>query len=140
MSSLLSIGATGLNAAYAGLTTAGHNIANVNTPGFSRQQTVQSTMPGQFSGTGYVGRGVAIQTVQRAFDQYLTNQAQFMTGQSAEASAHHALMQRVDRIFASDESGLSGSLDRFFSSMTEASSRPADMSARATVMSRYTFR
>ncbi len=136
--SLLNVGASGLAAAYAGLTTAGHNIANVNTPGFSRQQTVQTTMPGSFTGAGYIGRGVAIETIQRAYDQQLTNQTQYMSGQASEASTHHALMQRVDRLFSSDESGLGASLDRFFSSMTEASSRPADMSARATVLSSAT--
>lgn len=136
--SLLNVGASGLAAAYAGLTTAGHNIANVNTPGFSRQQTVQTAMPGDFSGAGYIGRGVAIETIQRAIDQQLTSQTQYMSGQSSEASTHHALMQRIDRLFSSDESGLGASLDRFFSSMTEASSRPADMSARATVLSSAT--
>ncbi len=138
MSSLLNIGASGLAAAYAGLSTAGHNVANVNTPGFSRQQTVQTTMPGQFTGAGFIGSGVSVQTVQRAFDQQLTNQVQYMSAQSSAASTHQALMQRVDRLFANDESGLGGSLDRFFSSITEASSRPADMAARATVLASAT--
>jgi flagellar hook-associated protein 1 len=135
MSSLLNVGASGLAAAYAGLTTAGHNVANVNTPGFSRQQTVQTTMPGQFTGGGFVGRGVAVATVQRAFDQQLTNQVFDMSALSSESSTHATLMSRVDRLFAGDETGLNASMDRFFSSVTEASARPADIAARTSVIS-----
>jgi flagellar hook-associated protein 1 len=135
MSSLLNVGATGLAAAYAGLTTAGHNTANVNTPGFSRQSTVQSTMPGQFTGNGFVGRGVTVASVQRAFDQQINAQVADMTSQSSEAATHTSMMARVDRLFAGDETGLNNAMDRFFSSITEAQSRPADISARTVVIS-----
>ncbi|MEQ1515621.1 MAG: flagellar basal body protein, partial [Usitatibacteraceae bacterium] len=53
-SGILSIGASGLTAAYAALQTTGHNIANVSTPGYKRQQTVQTST----FGAGFVGNGV----------------------------------------------------------------------------------
>lgn len=135
MSSLLNIGRTGLAAAYAGMTTSGHNTANVNTPGFSRQQTVQTTAAGQYSGAGYMGSGVAVATVQRMYDQQLTNQVVEMSSLSSEASTHSTQMDRVDRLFSGDESGLNASMDRLFSSINEASARPADLSARSSVIS-----
>ena len=58
--SIFGIGLSGLNAAQAGLTTTGHNIANVNTPGYTRQQLVQSARAPQFTGAGYFGQTARI--------------------------------------------------------------------------------
>ena len=58
MSGILSVGTRALQANQVALQTAGNNIANVNTPGYSRQKVVQQTVQGQFSGSGYVGKGV----------------------------------------------------------------------------------
>ena len=41
MASIASIALSGMNAAQTQLNTAAHNVANVNTPGFSRQEVVQ---------------------------------------------------------------------------------------------------
>ena len=50
---ILNVGVTGLNAAQAGIQTAGHNIANASTPGYSRQQIVQSFFTGINLGYGH---------------------------------------------------------------------------------------
>lgn len=55
MADLLNIGLSGLSAAKTNLSVVGHNITNVNTPGYSRQDTVQVTRPPQFSGAGFIG-------------------------------------------------------------------------------------
>ena len=47
--SIFSVGVSGLNAAQSGILTAGHNISNASTPGYSRQEIVQGTnIPIQF--------------------------------------------------------------------------------------------
>ena len=58
---------SGLQAAQAGIATTSHNIANVNTPGYSRQEALQSASAAQFTGSGYFGRGVTVDTVLRAY-------------------------------------------------------------------------
>ena len=55
MADLLNIGLSGLSANKTSLAVTGHNIVNVNTPGFSRQETIQATRIPQFSGAGYIG-------------------------------------------------------------------------------------
>lgn len=132
--SLLGVGTSGLAAAYAAINAASNNVANVNTPGYSRQQTVQTTMPGQYSGIGFTGRGVAVATIQRAFDAQTTAQLQFAQSQASEYATQSKLMSRVDRLFASDDLGINAAMDRFFSSLTEAAARPADLASRATVI------
>ncbi|MBC7624017.1 MAG: flagellar hook-associated protein FlgK [Aeromicrobium sp.] len=133
--SLLGVGASGLAAAYAAINATSNNIANVNTPGYSRQATVQTTMPGQFSGGGFVGRGVAVETIQRAFDAQVNGQVQFTQAQLSEASTQSGLMRAVDKLFGADDVGAGSALDNFFSSLTQASSRPADMASRVAVIS-----
>ena len=74
-SSLLNIGSRALAANMAALHVTGNNIANVNTPGYSRQ-TVQLESSGcQLSGNGFFGKGVEVATVQRAHSDYLTRPA-----------------------------------------------------------------
>lgn len=133
--SLLGVGSSGLAAAYAAINATSNNIANVNTPGYSRQNVVQTTMPGQFSSGGFFGRGVTIESVRRAFDAQVNGQVQFSEAQSAEAATQSRLMRAVDELFATDDVGMGNALDNFFSSMTQASSRPSDIASRAAVIS-----
>ena len=67
--SLLNVGARALLANQVALQTAGHNIANVNTPGYSRQTVVLQTVQGQFTGGGYIGKGVDVQTIFHKMEQ-----------------------------------------------------------------------
>jgi flagellar hook-associated protein 1 FlgK len=133
--SLLGVGSSGLAAAYAAINATSNNIANVNTPGYSRQNVVQTTMPGQFSGGGFLGRGVTIESIRRAFDAQVNSQVQFSEAQSAEATTQSRLMRAVDKLFAADDVGVGNALDKFFSSLTQASSRPSDIASRAAVIS-----
>ena len=58
--SLLNVGARALLANQVALQTAGHNIANVNTPGYSRQTIQLESSGGQLSGNGFFGKGVEV--------------------------------------------------------------------------------
>ena len=62
---LLNVGARALMANQVALQTAGNNIANVNTPGYSRQTVALQTVQGQFSGAGSIGHGVDVRTMDR---------------------------------------------------------------------------
>ena len=74
MADLLNIGLSGLSANKTSLAVTGHNIANVNTPGFSRQETIQATRTPQFSGAGYVGSGTTLVDVRLIYNDFLTTQ------------------------------------------------------------------
>ena len=72
--SLLQIGVSGLQAYQTSLSTTGHNIANANTAGYSRQEVMLESALPQYQGYGYVGAGVNIQDVRRLSDDFLTDQ------------------------------------------------------------------
>ena len=63
VSPLMSLGARALTASYAVLQTAGHNIANANTAGYSRQEVGLQTAQSQATGSGYFGRGVDVKSL-----------------------------------------------------------------------------
>ena len=56
-SALMSLGMRAMSANYAALQATGHNIANVNTEGYSRQGVELASSGGQFSGAGFFGKG-----------------------------------------------------------------------------------
>ena len=73
---ILGIGKSALAAAQAGLSTAGHNIANAATPGFNRQVVVQGASLPQNFGFGFLGQGTEISTVKRIYSDFLGLQVQ----------------------------------------------------------------
>ena len=70
MSGLFGVGTSAMMAAYAQMRTASHNISNVNTPGYSRQEAVLATMPGTFTGRGFIRRSASAVTNTRRYDPY----------------------------------------------------------------------
>ena len=55
-SALMSIGQRAMFANYASMQTTGHNIANAQTPGYSRQTVQLATSGGQQTGAGFLDR------------------------------------------------------------------------------------
>ncbi|MCC6472589.1 MAG: flagellar hook-associated protein FlgK [Burkholderiales bacterium] len=132
---ILGVGISGLAAAQSGLLTTGHNIANVNTDGYSRQEIVQAPAQPQLTGAGYLGRGVSVLDVRRAWDALL----QAQSWQSQAAASHQetlaAQLERLDTMLGDEAAGLSPAMDAFFASVNALASHPADAAARQAVLS-----
>ena len=135
-SALMSIGTSAMYAAYAQLNAIGHNIANANTPGYSRQQAVLTTSGGQFTGSGFVGRGVTVQTVERASDIFLTQQAAATRAQAAADAVRRDMLGQLEQVFGQGDAGLGMAATRLFNAFADLAVSPADLSARQTVLAR----
>lgn len=133
--SIYNIGVSGLNAAQAGLLTTGHNISNAATPGFNRQQIIQTTNTPQFTGSGFIGQGTNVQTVQRIYNQYLA--AQVLTTQTrlSELNAYSSQIRQIDDLLADPSAGLSTALSEFFRGLHEVAANPASIPARQSMLS-----
>ncbi|KHK57997.1 flagellar hook protein FlgK [Ralstonia sp. A12] len=129
-SSLLNIGATGLQVANINLQVTGNNIANANTPGYSRQEAVQTENIPLYAGVGYLGQGANVTTVKRIYDQFLT--AQVQNGQAATSSADqlNSLVSGLSQYMSDSNSGLSSALTSFFNSADSLTSNPSSTTAR----------
>lgn len=133
--SILNIGVTALTAAQTGLTTVGHNIANVNTPGYSRQQVVQATNPALRAGAGYLGQGTHVARIERLYNQFLAQQVLSAESAAAEGATHYERIQQVDNLLADTAAGLAPALSDYFGALHDLATHPASAVARQTVLS-----
>lgn len=67
----LSVGYSGLSAAQVGINTTGHNIANTENEGYTRQRVITSAATPLHTAPGNVGNGVDIQDIKRVFDNFV---------------------------------------------------------------------
>lgn len=134
MSDLLSIGLSGLGTSQTWLTITGHNITNVKTPGYSRQDAIQQTQVPQFSGAGYMGSGSQIVDVRRLASDFLTGQLRNATSQNSELSAFLGQIDQLNSLLADNTTGVSPAMQRFFSALQTAAQNPSSTEAREAVL------
>ena len=135
-SALMSLGTRALSANYAALQTTGHNIANANTVGYSRQSVNMETAGDQFTGAGFFGKGVLVSTVERAHSEYLTNEAATARSMAASDEARSSQLQQLEKVFKTGESGLGYAAGQLFNAYADVASKPQDASARQVVLAR----
>lgn len=134
--SLLNVGARALMANQVALQTTGHNIANVSTPGYSRQSAQMVTVQGQFTGNGYVGQGVDVQTILRNHNELLTRQAAMAgSAQSSDVVRAQRLEQMQD-VFSGGKDGLGTAISDMLGSLSDILNSPTDMTARTVTLTR----
>jgi flagellar hook-associated protein 1 len=135
MSGILGTAMSGLMAFQRSLDTTSHNIANVNTDGYSRQRVELSASPAEFTGAGYVGQGVNIAAVSRSYDQFITKQLTSSTSAFAETNTLSTLASQVDNITANEATGLSPALKSFFNAVNGVANDPSSLPARQVMTS-----
>jgi flagellar hook-associated protein 1 FlgK len=131
---IFSIGTTALAAAYTALRTAGNNVANANTPGYSRQTVVLTAQTGAMIGGNYVGQGVAVTDVRRAYNGFLTQAAHGAQSSATAADSRSLQLSQVANLFADAETGIGPAIDQFFQQVQSLSQRPADPAARQALL------
>ena len=131
---IFGIGMTGLTAAQAGLTTAGHNIANVNTAGYSRQEIIQAASPAVFTGSGWIGQGVDVLSVRRVYADHLVSQLRSAAADTAALETLSTELARLDDLFGDPSAGLAPALDEFFTAMGALAAHPADIPSRQAAL------
>jgi flagellar hook-associated protein 1 FlgK len=136
VSTLMVLGSKALTANYAALQTTGHNIANANVAGYSRQQAELATARGQFSGAGYFGMGVDVTTVSRAHNVFLAREATAASSLAAMDASRLAQLQRLEGVFRTGEGGLGFAATQFLNGFAELANRPSDAAVRQVVLGR----
>jgi flagellar hook-associated protein 1 FlgK len=135
MGDIFSGSISALNAAQAGLATTQNNIANANTPGYNREVNIQIAAPAQNTGSGFIGQGVEVTTVQRMYNQFLSNQVTQQTGQSSQLNTYYSQIQQINNMLADPTSGVQPALQNFFNAVNGVASSPQSMPARQTMVS-----
>ncbi len=131
---LLGTAVSGLLAFQRNLDTVGHNIANANTEGYSRQKVTLSTREAQLTGSGYLGQGVRSTEIKRVYDDFLNNQVITSKSAFAELDSFHSLASQVDNFIAETGTSLSPALQSFFNGVQELANDPTSVPARQVLL------
>ncbi|MDX1695657.1 MAG: flagellar hook-associated protein FlgK [Ketobacteraceae bacterium] len=135
MPELANIALSGLSAHKTALATAGHNIANVNTDGYSRQVATFGTYPPQPVGNGFIGNGVNINNINRVTDQFVTTQLRRDTQNKEAFTAYHEFAVRLDSLVGDDATAITPTLINFFNAINDVADDPSSIPARQVLLS-----
>ena len=133
--SVLSTGTGALIAFQRALATVSHNVANVNTEGYSRQRAEFATRSPTDYGYGFVGNGVKIGDIQRIADQLATSRLLDSGGELARLQQLSGLSNRVDKLFSDNATNIAGMWSSFFDSVSALSSNAAGTAERGDMLS-----
>ena len=134
MPDLLNTTLTGMLAFQRALELTGHNIANANTPGYSRQVAEFSSRVGDGSGQTYVGGGTQISVIKRVYDSLIGEQLQNSTSGQARFEVLDSLAGRIDTLLADADTGLSTGLQSFFNGLQDLGNDPSSIPIRQALI------
>lgn len=140
----LEIAKSALRAQQSALYTTGHNIANANTPGYTRQRVNleqnhpypapsrnRPDIPGQF------GTGVSQSEVQRVRDSFLDVQYRGESNKLGYWESRAQALEKMEEIMNEpSDAGLAVTMDRFWQSLQDLALNPTNAGARAVVRER----
>ena len=135
MANTLGIGTTALSALQRAISTTGQNIANVNTDGYSRQSVTFSARPAQDIGVGFLGSGVQVTSIDRAYSQFMANDVQQRTASSGYYSLYANAAERVDSMLGDPSTSITQAMDSFFASAEAVANSPTSLPERQVMLS-----
>ncbi len=132
---MLDIGKMALYTNMRALNVVSHNIANINTPGFSRQEVLLSSVTPVMGKGGMIGRGVALLGIRRSYENFIQSQ---LLNQHQNYGRSYALMEtysRIEQIFnESKDFGLSKSFNDYFGAWHEIATNPESLPQRVVLL------
>ena len=135
MADLLSTSVSGLLAFQQALDVTSNNISNSATPGYSVETANLVEQPGQFTGSGFSGGGVAVQSTTRAYSAQLTQQVRSSQSSYSSFNTLATQAQQIDNMLSDSTTGLSTSLQNFVNSLQTVSTSPSSTPARQALLS-----
>lgn len=119
---LLGLGVQATRANQTALSVVGNNIANVNTPGYSRQEANLNTRENQF--------GVVVDSVARITDDFLTRQLWADTSSFNRSDIFADMAAELDNLLASGSTSISTAIDNYFKALQNAVDDPTSLPNR----------
>jgi flagellar hook-associated protein 1 len=131
---ILNVGTSGLSVAKKSLETTGHNIANVNTEGYSRQRVEAEAATPQIKGGLVHGTGARVKAVRRYHDQYIEKRFNETFSQKHYHETQSSQLERLQQTFNElNSKGLNNVLGKFFNSFRDLANNPENDTVRSVV-------
>lgn len=131
---LLGTATSGLLTFQRAIGVTGHNIANANTEGYTRQRVELGTRVPSFTGQGYIGNGVQVESVERLYDGFLTDNLRSSTSSSRQYDTFASYSARVSNMLGDADAGLNAGLQSFFDAVQGVSNDPSSIPARQLML------
>ena len=125
---------SGALAAQVALTTTSHNIANVMTPGYTRQGALLASVGPLSAGKTAAGGGVAVSSLLRFSDSYKSQQLWHSASQKGMHGAATTYYTQLEQVLGDESASLDTGLDAFFSALNAASTDPTSSPLRQQVI------
>ncbi len=125
---------SGALAAQVALTTTSHNIANVMTPGYTRQGALLASVGPMSAGKTAAGSGVAVSSLLRFSDSYKSQQLWQAASQKGMYGAGTTYYTQLEQVLGDQSASLDTGLDGFFSALNAASTDPTSSPLRQQVI------
>ena len=135
MASIYDVGSSALNSMQRAIATTGHNIANVNTEGYSRQEVLLGTRTPEKVGLVEIGTGVEISNIRRAHDHFLMTDVQSRSSSNGYFQLYAKTAQNVDGLLADPSTGIAPAIDKFFAAMEAVAANPSSAPERQVLLS-----
>ncbi len=117
------------------LNSTSNNIANVNTPGYSRERAILTPSPTEHTAYGEIGNGVDIETMERLRERTLDYQYWNENAYLGHAETDEKYLREIEGYFNDlDGSGLSVALDDFWNGWMDLSNNPTDLTRRSQLL------
>jgi len=126
------IGYSGVRASQIALSATGQNIANVNTPGFSRLAPDLHSLGGQTSVS--IGGGVQVSSIRRLSNDFQNQQLWRASTDKNYFNSNQQYLTALEGLIDSEGSSVSVGLDNFFAALSEASSTPESIALRQQII------
>lgn len=133
---ILTLGTRSMLASTAMMDTTSHNIANANTAGYSRQEVKLETEGGRYTGAGFFGRGVRIDTIDRSTNEFLLSEANNNGSVASADAARLAKLKLLEKTLPTAENGMGYAASQLLNAFVDVANQPQDMSARQVVLAR----
>ena len=136
---LVEIGKSALFTAQQAISVAGHNIANVNTPGYSRQHVTLAENRPENGSPGQIGTGVHAESIRRSLDSFVDEQLLASRERLGQFTASNNVLARLEPLFGdANNQGIGAGLNEFFGALQDVATNPNDLSARTVFLSKAT--
>lgn len=127
---LYQTGVSGLLAAQQQLATTGHNIANVNTEGYTRQRAEQDASIGSSIGGNYIGSGTYVEDITRLYDQFSYKEQLLNQSNLGNANALNGSLNQLNDIMSYSGQSIKNSTEQFYQAINGIADNPSDVGLR----------
>lgn len=135
ISALLNSGTQALLVDQTVLNTISHNIANANTPGYSKQDVVLGIQSPASTQGGFVGRGVIVSGIKRSYDSFLVAQEMGQEQNYGKSFALDQTMSQVEQVFNEAKGlGLSTQMNEYFNAWNDVAANPESQAQRTVLI------